>query len=75
MHLEVFCSQSIFCLLEFPVYILKNVEREQYCVGRFKLYLVDFTVDIYYTCIRHIYVTGFDGKHYGLFESSWKQRA
>ena len=38
----------------------------------FKLYLFDFTVDIYNTCIRniYIYVTRFDGKHYGLFESS-----
>ena len=36
----------------------------------FKLYLFDFTADIYNTCIRHMYVTGFDGKHWGLFESS-----
>ena len=29
----------------------------------FKLYLFDFTADIYNTCIRQIYITGFDGKH------------
>ena len=36
---------------------------DMYLSSWFKLYLLDLAVDIYNRCIKHIYVTGFDGKH------------